>query len=907
MAFSPPRQAPETSTPVTHEPEWLSRKKRIDPLLSAAGWVRLRELQNSRVAENSRIAGRTEEEATVNGPADYALWLDNQIVGVVEAKKLTVGPQNVLTQAERYARGLQQAGWNFGGLRCPFLYSTNGEVIWFHDVRHPLNRSRQVAGFHTAAGLREQLTRDFERACQALTALPNDNPKLRPYQREANAAIEKAIAERKRNLLVAMATGTGKTFTLVNQVYRLMKAGVAKRVLFLVDRRALAAQAVRAFSAFDAEQGLKFDKVYEMFSSRFQAEDFGDEEKFDPKVLPTSYLTAPSPGHAFVYVCTIQRMAINVLGREAVPGLAEEKLDEDVGQLDIPNHAFDLVVADECHRGYTAQELSVWRDTLNHFDAIRIGLTATPAAHTSAFFTDKVFSYGYEQAVRDGYLVDYDAVRIRSEVRIHGVFLKEGETVEVVDTTTGASQLDLLEDERHFDATELEERVTAPESNRKVLEVVKQYALDHEARTGRFPKTLIFAVNDLPHTSHADQLVTLARDVFGKGDAFVTKITGKVDRPLMRIREFRNRPLPSIVVTVDLLTTGVDIPDLEFIVLLRPVKSRILFEQMLGRGTRKGEKFPDKSHFTVFDCFDGTLLEYFRKTTGITAEAPVGPSRTIQEVIEAIWQNQDRDYNTGCLVKRLQRIEKEMSAEARQHFAAWVPEGDVGKYASQLRSRLRTDFVETMKVLRNPDFQHLLVNFPRPDRAPFLVAPGQQDTVTSELLVGGYKPEDYLVRWAAFVIENRDRIAAIKVLLDRPQEWSADALDELRRKLAWGTYSFTIEHLQRAHEIKYKKALADIISMVRHAVNEQSPLLSAQERTTRAFDYVIAGKAFTDDQRAWLDRIRQVMSSNLSIAEEDFDLQPALADTGGLGAAGKVFGTERLRQLLRELNQAIAA
>jgi type I restriction enzyme R subunit len=165
---------------VTHEPEWLSRKKRIDPLLNCAGWVRLREFQNSRVAENSRLAGRTEEEPTANGPADYALWLDNRIVGVVEAKKLTVGPQNVLTQAERYARGLPQAGWNFGGLRCPFLYSTNGEVIWFHDVRHPLNRSRQVAGFHTAAGLREQLTRDFEGVCQTLTGLPNDNPKLRP-------------------------------------------------------------------------------------------------------------------------------------------------------------------------------------------------------------------------------------------------------------------------------------------------------------------------------------------------------------------------------------------------------------------------------------------------------------------------------------------------------------------------------------------------------------------------------------------------------------------------------------------------------------------------------------------------------------------------------------------------------
>jgi type I restriction enzyme R subunit len=212
-----------------------------------------------------------------------------------------------------------------------------------------------------------------------------------------------------------------------------------------------------------------------------------------------------------------------------------------------------------------------------------------------------------------------------------------------------------------------------------------------------------------------------------------------------------------------------------------------------------------------------------------------------------------------------------------------------------------------MKTLRDPAFQDLLINFPRPERAPFLVAAAHHDTVTSELLVGGYKPEDYLARWTAFVTENRDRIAAIKVLLDRPREWSAEALDELRKKLAWGNYSFTIQNLQRAHELRYRKALADIISMVRHAVNQESPLFSAEERTARAFERVTAGKTFTPDQRVWLDRVRQVMTNNLSIAATDFELQPALADAGGLGAAGRVFGRERLNQLLNELNEAIAA
>jgi type I restriction enzyme, R subunit len=492
-------------------------------------------------------------------------------------------------------------------------------------------------------------------------------------------------------MLLAMATGTGKTFTMVNQIYRLMEAGVAKRILFLVDRRALAAQAVRQFASFEARPGLKFDKAYELYSQRFRREDLGEDEKFDPKVLPASYLLEPSSRQAFVYVSTIQRMTINLFGRDAIFGTGDEEIDEDAEQLDIPIHAFDLVIADECHRGYTSSELAAWRQTLDHFDAIKIGLTATPAAHTTAYFKDVVFRYEYERAVREGFLVDYDVVAVKSNVRMQGIFLKEGEEVGTVNPETGAQKLDFVEDERQFETTEIEAKITSPDSNRKILEELKKYATEHEARYGRFPKTLIFAANDLPHTSHADQLVDAARDIFGRGDSFVQKITGSptVDRPLQRIREFRNRPQPGIVVTVDRLSTGVDIPDLEYIVFLRPVKSRILFEQMLGRGTRKGEHFPDKSHFVVFDCFDGTLLEYFRKATAITVEAPTRETRTVVEIIEDIWNNRDRDYNIRCLVKRLRRIEKEMSGEARQMFAAHIPSGDMGAFAQGLAQNLQ--------------------------------------------------------------------------------------------------------------------------------------------------------------------------------------------------------------------------
>lgn len=893
-------------SPPREESEWKTRKKRIDPKLDAAGWRLARG-----AARSLREPFRTEEEETANGPSDYALWLDGGVVGVVEAKRLTVGPQNVLTQALRYGRGLAAGAFNFDGCRCPFLYSTNGEVFWFHDVRHPLNRSRRVARFHTTTALAELLSRDFDAACEAAGRMPHDHPRLRPYQRDANAAIERAISERKRNLLVAMATGTGKTFTMVNQVYRLMKSGVARRVLFLVDRRALAAQAVRAFSAFEAEPGKKFDQIYEVYSSRFHAEDFGDDEKFDPKVLPQRYLTDPQPGHAFVYVATIQRMAINLFGRQAIFSLGDEAIDDDATRLDIPIHAFDAIVADECHRGYTAQEVSTWRETLDHFDAIKIGLTATPASHTTAYFTHKVFEYGYEQAVKDGHLVDYDVVRVRSDVRMNGLFLREGENVEHVDPRTGLSRMDQLEDEREFPTTELEQKITAPESNRKIIGELKKHCDDHERRHGRFPKTLIFAVNDLPHTSHADQLVDLGRDVFGRGEAFVEKITGRVDRPLQKIREFRNRSNPGIAVTVDLLTTGVDIPDLEFIVFLRLVKSRILFEQMLGRGTRKGEKFADKDHFTVFDCFDGTLLAYFKGSTGITTEEPIKPTRTIKQIVADIWANQDRDYNIACLVKRLQRVEKSMSGEAREAFAAYVPNGDLAKYARELPRTLRSDFVGSMALLRNEDFQELLVSYPRPERT-FLRAHEQTDNVYSVVVfrdIAGteYKPEDYLAAFSKFVVENEAHIEAVRVLLDRPRDWSATALTELRLKLAGSRYNFTTDKLQKAHELRYRKPLVDVISMVKHAAKEDEPLFTAAERVERAFMKVTAGKTFTDEQRQWLDRIRQVMLANLSIDREDFDYQDALSAPGGWGAAKKRFGEKPLRELIMKLNEAIAA
>jgi type I restriction enzyme, R subunit len=891
------------------ESERITRKDRIDPKLSASGWSVVPFVSVEACASLHNAA--VEEYETDLGPADYVVTDRGQLLGIIEAKKLTVGPQGVLPQAERYARAIPSDGPYQGEFGVPFLYSTNGEEIWFHDVRHQLNRSRKVSAFHTVKAMREMMERNVEAEAAALRTIPLRDG-IRPYQVEANTAIEQAIAERHRKMLVTMATGTGKTLMTVNEIYRLMKSGVARRVLFLVDRRALAAQTVRAFASFEAEPGLKFDKIYPVYSQRFQQTDFGKDEKFDPNVMPNSQLTDPKLGDAFVYISTIQRMSINLFGRDAGIHFGEgDSGDEDADRLDIPIHAFDLIVADECHRGYSGKELSVWRNTLDWFDAIKIGLTATPAAHTMAYFEHLVYRYDYERAVREGYLVDYDVVRLKSNVRMNGVFLQEGEQVDQVDPDTGARQLDLLEDERAFDASQVERNITAPDSNRKILEEIKRYADEHGAETGRFPKILIFAANDLAHTSHADQLVDLARDVFGQGEAFVGKITGRVDRPLQKIRQFRNRPNPKIVVTVDLLTTGVDIPYLEYLVFLRPVKSRILFEQMLGRGTRRStDLVPPKTNFVVFDCFDGTLIEYFRNTTGMTVEPPEGDGKSITKIIEEIWQSQDRDYNTRRLVKRLQRIDKNMSGDARDLFARFIPDGDVARFAEDLPAKLRGDFAETMKILRHEDFLKLLTDYPRAERT-FIVAPGVADQVESEWLIKAgtgkeYKPEDYLQLFDRFIDEHAEEIRAVGILLSRPSEWGAEPLRELREKLAQAPEHFTEANLQKAFQLAHHKALVDIISMVKRASIDEAPLLTAQERVDAAIAHVTAERYLSDDQAKWMEHIRRHLVQNLSIERDDFDVIPVLADRGGWGRANRTFDGQ-LADLLDELNEELVA
>ncbi|ABW67900.1 type I restriction endonuclease subunit R [Desulfosudis oleivorans] len=887
------------------ESERTTRKKRIDTRLSSSllNWTII---HNDDVTDQSLLTHHAVEEySTKTGPADYALFVDGKLLGIIEAKKIAVGAGNVLEQAKRYSKGAPDSIGDWRGYKVPFLYSTNGELIFHLDVRNNQNTACRLIDFHSPRALLDKFNRDTQSAEAWLAEKPiEDITRLRPYQKEAIAAIETAIGNGKKTMLVAMATGTGKTFTLVSSIYRLLKSGYARRILFLVDRRSLAAQAVQAISSFETPEGLKLDNAYEVYSQKFRRDDFDDENNFDPKVLPEAYLTDPQEKHTFIYVSTIQRMSINLLGKEAV---GDFEYEVDAGKLDIPIHAFDVIIADECHRGYSARETGRWKYVLDYFDAVKIGLTATPATHTLAMFKHKVFSYSTEQAVLDGFLVDYEAVKIKSGIHINGAFLKEGELVGVIDRESGAEKLDELEDEREFVATEIEVKITSPDSIKKIISALKKYTDEHEKENNRFPKTLIFAVNDLPHVSHADEIVKTCKEVYGRGDDFVMKITGSptVDRPLQKIRQFRNRPEPNIVVTVDMLTTGVDIPAIEMVVFMRMVKSRILWVQMLGRGTRLCEEI-HKEKFTIFDCFDGSLIKYFKDATdfNVSLQREATP---LSEIIEAIYDNQDREYNINRLIKRLRRIEKNMGAEAREAFTKYIPAGDMKAFADRLKDNLAEQFTETMKLLRDKDFQDLLLNYPRPKKV-FFKGYDIVDTVEHEVMfrVGGdyQKPEDYLKLFEEFVRRNPEHIDAIDILLSRPKQWGTDALDELRKQLRQS--DFSEKDLQRGHALVYKKPLADIISMIKHASDYDVPILTAAERVDAAVEKIVRNHDFNDDQRAWLAYIKEHLIENLAIAEEDFALMPVFERQGGIGAARRVFG-DRFEPLICELNEALAA
>jgi type I restriction enzyme R subunit len=849
--------------------EWQTRKEIIDKKLRQCGWSVFRYAPNIKVPPTTVAIT---EYPTESGPADYILFTRQTPIAVIEAKKASREPYDSLTQAQRYSRDFSPSSFNFGEYRIPFIYSTNGDEIWFQDLRKPENRSRKVFHFHTSDTLLELLNFDDSRAKEFLSATPNDNVFLRYYQKEAIEATEKALLQNKRKMLVAMATGTGKTIMTVSLVYRLLKSGLFKKILFLVDRRELGKQAESNFANFEPEIGLKFDKIYQVVNV---------EESAIPK-------------NADVYICTIQRMYSILKGKEMPEKVIEsdDPWEWDVEDTpaeynpNIPIDSFDCIISDECHRSI----YNKWKIVLDYFDAVQIGLTATPAAHTHAYFDQNlVYSYPYEKAVQDGCLVDFDVRNIATDVTISGVKIQPGQPLKVRERWTGWVSEVFPEDELMFDASEIERKITVIDRNRKIVEEVSKNIQEDQ-------KTLVFAVDD----AHADQLTKLFRERYSHlGDRFVQKITYRVDRPLERIREFRNRRYPMIAVTVDMLSTGVDIPAIENILFVRPVKSYVLLWQMMGRGTRKCPEI-NKTHFTIFDC--AGIMEAFKdKDPKFDEIYQASQARDIREIIKQLKLKFRIEENVQLLAKKLNRISKEIDPETTPRLAEFVPEGDLGSFAASLEEKFKKDYRETLSIFENEKFLGLLEEYPRKPRYFLIDEVSRDEIIASEYLFHtldgkNLKPEDYIKTFEKFVKQNRNKIDAIRVLLDKPKEFKSSELKELRKILASQPEIFTEDRLKRA----YSDQLADIIAFIRHAASGE-PLASPQERIGRTFQKLHERHKFTSGQRDWLELIKAHMVLNLTIEQDDFNDIP-FSRKGGWKVADRTFDFQ-LSTILNEINE----
>lgn len=867
----------------------------IDQQLQDRNWEadtkRLRYSEGARPAKGRNMA--IAEWPTKNGPADYALFVGTKLVGLVEAKRQRKNVSAAIDQAERYASGLTHveggefAGGPWHGYAVPFVFAANGRAylkqietesgIWFRDTRRPTNHRRALVDWPTPEGLLKRLEVDEDAATEALKAQPFEfGFPLREYQRDAIRAVEQRLEAGQREMLVAMATGTGKTKLAIALLYRLLSAKRFQRICFVVDRSALGIQTEGEFSTTKVVSGKTF------------AEIFGLKGLAD--IAPDT--------ETKVHICTIQGLVRRVLYQADTSNAP-------------PVDQYDLIVVDECHRGYLldrelsdaeltfrGQEdyISKYRRVLEYFDATKIGLTATPALHTTQIFGDPIFTYSYRDAVIDGFLIDHEPpIRIETALSQAGIAFEKGEELEVINTTTGQVDLAHAPDELLFEVEQFNRAVITEEFNRVVAEELAQHI--DPALPG---KTLIFAATD----AHADIVVKHVKqafkDTYGEiDDAAVKKITGSVDKVQNIIRSFRNDSNPKITVTVDLLTTGVDVPSITNLVFLRRVNSRILYEQMIGRATRL---CPDigKEVFRIFDAVD--LYPHLQDLTDMKPVV-VNPSISFEQLVNelaAAKTEAQRDTIRAQLTVKLRRRLKKLPDEARAQFeavAGEIPENTLARLQNASGPDL-ADWIKARTAI-GP-----ILDWQSNGSTPrFIPISHHADEVVA--VSRGYgaaeKPEDFLDSFAAFVKNNVNTIAALNVVVQRPRDLTRAQLRELRQEL--DKRGFSEASVRRAWaDAKNEEIAASIIGFVRQAALGD-PLIPYEERVNAAMRRIMANHSWTDPQKRWLRRIGEQLSKEIIVDREALDRDPFRND-GGFNRLNKVFGGN-LEAILADVNEEV--
>lgn len=864
----------------------------IDHQLREAGWeVDTRRLTHT--AGTRPEAGRNlaiAEWPCEGGSADYVLFAGTRPVAVVEAKAKHRSVSGALEQARRYSRtarleGLDSPGGPWSGYRVPFVYATNGRPylpqlrtesgIWFWDARRGVNPSYPLPGWHSPAGLVGLLERDAERAERALQAEDFDYIlRLRPYQIRAIAAVEAAIAGGQRELLLAMATGTGKTKTAIAMIHRLLKARRFARVLFLVDRSALGEQAFGDFKTVRLEGSTTF------------AETFNVTE-----------LGEAATGATEVDIATVQSLVRRV----------------DAGEL--PVDAYDLVVVDEAHRGYTLdRELadaelgwrsedeyrSRYRQVLESLDAVKVALTATPALHTTEIFGMPVFSYSYREAVLDGVLVDHEPpIVIETELSRGGIHYRKGDSIPTYTPGDDGVKLFTAPDDIGLEVADFNRRVLARGFNaavaRHLAEQLNPYGPE---------KTLVYCVND----RHADEMVDLLKQAFrekyGQLDEHaVVKITGASDRPRALLQQYRTQPHHAVAVTVDLLTTGIDVPAISNLVFLRRVGSRILFEQMLGRATRRCDDI-GKQTFRIYDAVGA-----YAAISDFSAMQPVvqQPSRSFGQLMEDFADAPDdaaRALLQGELIGKLRRL-RNLTPAAQDAFVAATGH-DLAGYIAELRGQSPEAAARTVQE-HAPLLAALDSGRTRSGQPVFIS--DHDDTVIGQVQAypTGERPEDYLTAFARFVREHRDCVPALVTVLTRPSDLTREELRALKVEL--DAQGFNEVALRSAYaSARQVDVAAHIIGYLRAAADDELPV-SFEARVDAALSRLLGSRTWTPVQKQWLTRLASQLKRDGVLDETRFDepSSPVRQQMGGFRQLSERVFDGRLAHILGEFEESVWA
>ena len=932
-------------------PEQQSRVN-IDRMLEQSGWV-VQAAATVNLYAARGVAVREFPLRPGHGFADYLLYVDGRAAGVVEAKPEGHTLTGVETQSGKYGAGLpENLPAYFRPL--PFLYESTGVETRFTNGLDPDPRSRAVFAFHTPetmaawvgasipswdigqpqiAGAQAAYSTPYSLRHKLTAMPPLDDSQLWAVQARAIRNLEQSLSGGRPRSLVQMATGSGKTFMACNQVYRLIRHAGARRVLFLVDRSNLGRQTLREFQGFTVPgDGRKFTELYNV------------------QLLQSASIDPVSR----VCIATIQRVYSMLKGEELDPEM-DEPSGYDVASTrpspqtveynrNFPIEEFDFIITDECHRSI----YDLWRQVLEYFDAFLIGLTATPSKQTIGFFNQNlVMEYNHQQAVADGINVGYTVYRIETKITEEGSTIEAGLKVDRRDRRTRDKRWEELDEDLTYTPGQLDRDVVAVDQIRTVIQTFRD-KVTTEIFPGRqhVPKTIIFAKDD----SHADDIVNIVREEFAKGNDFCQKITYRTTgaRPEDLITQFRNSFNPRIVVTVDMIATGTDIKPVEVVFFMRNVRSRNFFEQMKGRGVRTisatdfNAVTPDadgKDRFVIVDAVGVTESELSESYS-----LDRHPSVSFDKLLDMVAMG-DRDPDTlSSLASRLARLDRRLSPSDRQDVESVAggvtlkelvsrlvnaADPDAALYAAQQATGQDEPPDEAIakaeKALleaaakpfaANPELRQRLTEIHRAYEQTI-------DTVSQDTVIGaefsGAEADALTQSFREYIEEHRDEITALQVLYERPyrQRLSyadiralADALQSPPRSWTsprlWDAYRQLDQSRVRGSS---QRVMADIVSLVRYAIGNEEELAPFAERVEERFQgwlatQEIAGRAFTSEQRQWLEAIKDHISGSVSIGPGDLQYAP-FAQRGGIGRAYSLFGDE-LSALLEELNLALA-